>query len=105
VGQKLAINYRIIFQQEDKEWVTAEQQVYGYLSDGLIARLDLLCSGFQALPASIDNHDDNHSTFQQDKVLPIEPILPTADDRLVFNTKSGAQGPTCSVLTRLSSRA
>ena len=95
VGQKMVINYRLIFQREGG-WFTAEQQVYGALSDGMLARLDLLCSGFQ--PTPVDIHDGG-AKFQPEKNPLVEPILPAADALLVFTTKSGDQGSTCSVLT------
>ncbi len=98
VGHKIAINYRFTFQEEG-EWRTAEQQVYGFLRDGLISKVDLLCSGFQLVPERDDFHEDTQAEFRQDENPSKEPVLPDADALLVFNTKSGAQGPTCSVLT------
>jgi TusA-related sulfurtransferase len=98
VGQKAAINYRLIF-REGGEWFTAEQQVYATLSDGLIARLDLLCSGFQPVPVPVELHDDDRAESERPEDSVVEPILPAADALLVFNTQPGDQGPTCSVLT------
>jgi tRNA 2-thiouridine synthesizing protein A len=98
VGQKLAINYRLRF-QKDGEWLTAEQQVYGFLENGLFTRLDLLCSGFQPVNAPVETNEDLHAELRQSKILPVEPGLPVPDASLMFTSKSGVQGLSCSLLT------
>lgn len=98
VGPKVAINYRLRFKEED-EWRTAEQQVYGHLSGGLLAQLDLLCSGFQPVPAPADTKDNDQKPLGQEANPQVEPTLPAADAVLVVKTKSNDQGPTCAVLT------
>ncbi len=46
VGERLSIFYRFrLYEQE--EWFVVEQPLYCTMQDGRIARLDLLCSGFQ----------------------------------------------------------
>lgn len=98
VGQKLAINYRLTFQEEGK-WCSAEQQVYGSLRDGLMERLDLLCSGFQSVHAPGQARDDAPAAFERDERPSAAPTLPAADALLVFETQSGAAGGTCALLT------
>ena len=50
VGGCVSLRYRLHL-REHGEWYTCEQQVYCRLQDGLIERIDLLCSGFQPAPA------------------------------------------------------
>jgi hypothetical protein len=52
VGKKLAVFYRLAL-QENGETYTMEQQMYCTLRDGRIAQLNLLCSGFQLVPAEL----------------------------------------------------
>jgi len=78
VGEKLSILYRLLLRQQG-EWFEVEQQISGFLRDDLISRLDLLCSGFQPIPA------------------PSEAL--TADALLLMNAPSEAKGSTCAILT------
>ncbi|MFN8484242.1 MAG: hypothetical protein U0768_14485 [Anaerolineae bacterium] len=49
VGGCLSIRYRLHL-REHRVWYTCEQQVYCRVKDGLVERIDLLCSGFQPVP-------------------------------------------------------
>lgn len=46
VGRCVSIRYRLHL-REHGQWYVCEQQAYCRLKDGLIERIDLLCSGFQ----------------------------------------------------------
>ncbi len=50
VGGCLSIRYRLHL-REHHVWYTCEQQVYCRVKEGLVERIDLLCSGFQPVPA------------------------------------------------------
>ena len=78
VGEKLSIFYRLLLRKQG-EWFEIEQQISSFLRDDLIGRLDLLCSGFQPIPAPSD--------------------ALTADALLLMNASSEAQGSTCAILT------
>jgi TusA-related sulfurtransferase len=78
IGEKLSIFYRLLLRKQG-EWFEIEQHISSFLRDDLIGRLDLLCSGFQPVPAPSD--------------------ALTADALLVMNAPSEAQGSTCSILT------
>lgn len=45
-----SIRYRLHL-REHGAWYACEQQVYGWVRDGLVERIDLLCSGFQPAKA------------------------------------------------------
>ncbi|MFN8474660.1 MAG: hypothetical protein U0822_20890 [Anaerolineae bacterium] len=49
VGGCLSIRYRLRL-HNNRAWYTCEQQVYCRVKDGLVERIDLLCSGFQPIP-------------------------------------------------------
>ena len=46
----ISLRYRIQL-REHGGWYACEQQVYCWAQDGLIERIDLLCSGYQPIPA------------------------------------------------------
>ena len=46
VGERLGISYRFLLREQGR-WFVVEQQLYCTLQEGRIARLDLMCSGFQ----------------------------------------------------------
>jgi TusA-related sulfurtransferase len=127
VGEKLSIFYRLLLRKQG-EWFEVEQQISSFLRDDLIGRLDLLCSGFQPVPApsdALDAHDtgnhvrgnppgssprsiDRHATAMRPYEMtpvsandhpPVDSFVPTADALLLMNAQSEAQGSTCSVLT------
>ena len=49
-GPCISLRYRIQL-HEHGAWYTCEQQAYCWVQDGLVERIDLLCSGYQAIPA------------------------------------------------------
>jgi hypothetical protein len=50
IGGRLSIFYQILLQDADG-WSVLEQHTYSTLENGQIGRFDLLCSGFQPVPA------------------------------------------------------
>ena len=50
VGDRVHVAYRFAGVEEGQPYVV-EQHLYGTVSDGLIERADLLCSGFRPRPA------------------------------------------------------
>jgi TusA-related sulfurtransferase len=73
--------------EEEGRLYQVEQQVFATLRGGAIARVDLLCSGFQ--PVSAQQPAPPADTPAQ---------LPVAE-RLVFDSHAEAAGSTCAVLT------
>ncbi|MFN8467537.1 MAG: hypothetical protein U0X20_18400 [Caldilineaceae bacterium] len=51
-GPCISLRYRIQL-REHGGWYTCEQQAYCWAQDGLIERIDLLCSGYQPIPAPV----------------------------------------------------
>ena len=49
-GPCISLRYRIQL-REHGGWYACEQQAYCWAQDGLIERIDLLCSGYQPIPA------------------------------------------------------
>ncbi len=45
IQDRLAMRYR--FRSHEDRWYVVEQQIYCDIRDGLIGRMDLLCSGFR----------------------------------------------------------
>ncbi len=88
VGEKLAIFYRLAM-EENGEPYTAEQQLYCSIRDGQISQLNLLCSGFQPVPAPLDAPDPHPAAA---------PTTPNADALLKIDT-GGGQKSTCAILT------
>ena len=83
VGEKLAIFYRLTFEKSGQP-ITAEQQIYCSLRDGLIDQLNLLCSGFQ--PVHVPDAVPNAQSLQQVAAF------------LKIDTGRG-QASTCAILT------
>jgi hypothetical protein len=51
-GPCISLRYRIQL-REHGGWYACEQQAYCWAQDGLIERIDLLCSGYQPIPAPV----------------------------------------------------
>jgi hypothetical protein len=51
-GPCISLRYRIQL-REHGGWYACEQQAYCWTQDGLIERIDLLCSGYQPIPAPV----------------------------------------------------
>jgi len=109
VGEKSSIFYRLLLQKHG-EWFEIEQHISSFLRDDLIGTLDLLCSGFQAVPAPSDTpvaHDASsdlrgnlsESGAQSKSSHGVDRFAPAADAILLMNASSEAQGSTCSILT------
>jgi TusA-related sulfurtransferase len=109
VGEKSSIFYRLLLRKQG-EWFEVEQHISSLLRDDLIGTLDLLCSGFQAVPVSNDTsavHDASNdvrgstpaSSAQSKSTRGVDRFAPAADAVLLMDTSSEAQGSTCSVLT------
>ncbi len=109
VGEKSSIFYRLLLRKRG-EWFEVEQHISSFLRDDLIGTLDLLCSGFQAVPAPSDT-PDAHDASNEVKGNSLGPgaqpkgphgagrFAPAADAVLLMNASSEAQGSTCSILT------
>jgi len=50
IGRRLHIFYQILLQDADG-WSVLEQHAFGSLENGQIKRFDLMCSGFEPVPA------------------------------------------------------
>ena len=50
IGRRLSIFYQILLQDADG-WSVLQQHAYGNLVNGRFERFDLLCSGFEPVPA------------------------------------------------------
>jgi len=50
IGQRLHIFYQILIKDADG-WSVLEQHAFGNLENGRIKRFDLMCSGFEPIPA------------------------------------------------------
>lgn len=50
IGRRLGISYQILIQDADG-WSVVEQHTCSSLEDGRIDRFDLVCSGFEPVPA------------------------------------------------------
>jgi TusA-related sulfurtransferase len=86
VGERLGICYRLRFLKQGA-WKVAEQQLYCTLQDERIARLHLLCSGFQPIEAG------GLAGSGQEKAGSEQAAL------LVIQTGAEDQGSTCALLT------
>jgi len=50
IGERVHAGYRVRL-REDGDWYLCEQHLFAHTADGLIDKLDVLCSGFTRLPA------------------------------------------------------
>jgi TusA-related sulfurtransferase len=109
VGEKSSIFYRLLLQKHG-EWFEVEQHISSFLRDDLIGTLDLLCSGFQAVPAPSDTpvvHDASNdvqgnspaSSAQSKGPHGVDRFAPAVDAILLMDASSEVQGSTCSILT------
>lgn len=89
VGERLGIFYRFLL-REQGQWFVVEQQLYCTLHEGRIARLDLLCSGFQPVEQGDDaSLTQRKAGEQQTDSFPLLEIF----------TGVGRSESTCAVLT------
>ena len=90
VGERLGIFYRFLLREQGK-WFVVEQQLYCTLDDGRIARLDLLCSGFQPVEQGEGESSlvPRKAGEQQTDSFPLLEIF----------TGAGSAESTCAVLT------
>jgi TusA-related sulfurtransferase len=89
IGERLGISYRFLL-QEAEVWEVIEQQVNCTLQDGRIARLQLLCSGFELAELS------RHTGLSNG---PPEEASPNRDALLVLHGDPTSSGATCAILT------
>jgi TusA-related sulfurtransferase len=95
VGEKLAIFYRLTFEEKGQLFL-AEQQIYCSLQDGRIHQLSLLCSGFQPVPTPAQQKDLPQEAHPFH--IPADSPVPHADDLLIVNT-AAENASTCALLT------
>ena len=50
IGRRLGISYQFLVQEAD-EWSVLEQHTFSSLENGRITRFDLVCTGFEPVPA------------------------------------------------------
>jgi TusA-related sulfurtransferase len=87
VGERLGIFYRFLL-QEQGDWYAVEQQLFGTMKDGRMARLHLLCSGFQPVAAGgLANEPE------AGEVSPAPELL------LELHTGAADSASTCAILT------
>ena len=77
VGRKLGIFYRFRL-QKPAGWYTIEQQLYCILRDGLVEKLNLLCSGFQPVETS--------NQFMLGNAREAGEVAPAHDELLEFHS-------------------
>jgi TusA-related sulfurtransferase len=90
VGERLGIFYSFLL-QDGGDWYRIEQQLYCTLSDGRVAKLHLLCSGFQLVGAMEGAAASATAAAKEHD--------PAPDALLEFRTDQPVSGGTCAVLT------
>jgi TusA-related sulfurtransferase len=89
IGERLGISYRFLL-QEAEVWEAIEQQLNCTIQGGRIARLQLLCSGFELAGSS-----------RQISLIngPLGEASPNRDALLVVHGDPSSSGATCAILT------
>lgn len=90
VGERLGIFYSFLL-QDGGDWYRIEQQLYCTLSDGRVAKLHLLCSGFQLVGATAQTASPAAAAVTAQD--------PARDALLEFHADQAVGGGTCAVLT------